>query len=349
MKEYQIEEGQGILNIVCDGFVSTIQLNEKSISATWPDCSGSIGRYIASSNFQNKELLAHKLNRSLNNSDKEGSESLIPEFLNLFTSGKYRVSFHNEIKEFDLQYVGKYEGYKNFTYNYYPSVDRNFLFSQDARTLVRERIDHFKKLIEKGKRPIALIYSHLYLLEQEFEWKFLYNDNVWSDEFIIDGHHKMVAYDELRISPNYFHIRKILKSSDLDFNSFKSVNGLLTTSEIEHFILNSLEIRTDKSPESKSYNEIIDNYLKTTDRIDFQLLTKMAKSMNSQNSKLKNWADSRFETIKERIKIGTKVLVPELLISKFEGHKYMVGKTQISNLNDYENWKIEFITKTDDA
>ena len=36
----------------------------------------------------------------------------------------------------------------------------------------------------------------------------------------------MVAYDELRISPNYFHIRKILKLSDLDFNSFNnSVNG----------------------------------------------------------------------------------------------------------------------------
>ncbi|MEZ5044981.1 MAG: hypothetical protein R2828_34105 [Saprospiraceae bacterium] len=320
MKEYQIEEGQGILNIICDGFVSTIQLYERSITATWPDCSGSIGRYIASSNFQNKELIANNLNHSLNNSDKEGSESLIPEFLKLFTNGNYQVTFHNEIKEFDLQYVGKYEEYKNFTYNYYPSVDRNFLFSQDAESLDRDRIDRYKLLIEKGERPIAIIYSHLYLLEKEFEWKFLYNDNVWSDEFIIDGHHKMVAYDELRISPNYFHIRKILKSSNLDFNSFKSVNGLLNTSEIEHFILNSLEIRTDKSPESNRYNEIIDNYLKTTERVDFQLLTKMAKNINSEDSKLKNWANSRFESLKERIDTGTKVLVPELLISKFEGH-----------------------------
>ncbi len=349
MNEYQIEEGQGILNIVCDGFVSIIQLNEKSITATWPDCSGSIGRYIASSNFQDKILLTDNLNRSLNNSDREGSESLIPEFLNLFTNGKYQVSFHNEIKEFDLQYIDKYEGYKNFTYNYYPAVDRNFLFSQDAKSLSRERINHFKLHIEKGKRPIAVVYSHLYLLEQEFEWKFPYNDNVWSDEFIIDGHHKMVAYDELRISPNYFHIRKILKLSDLDFNSFNSVNGLLTTSEIEHFILNNLEIRTDNTTESMNYNDIIDNYLKTTDRLDFQLLTKMAKNSNSKDPKLKNWSKRRFESIKERLNSGKSVFVPELLISKFVGHKYMVGKTELNSLDEYENWKIDFITKTDDA
>ena len=88
--------------------------------------------------------------------------------------------------------------------------------------------------------------------------------------------------------PNYFHIRKILKLSDLDFNSFNSVNGLLTTSEIEHFILNNLEIRTDNTTESMNYNDIIDNYLKTTDRLDFQLLTKMAKIqiLKIQNSRI---------------------------------------------------------------
>lgn len=349
MREYIIEEGQGILNIVCDGFVSAIQINNKSITATWPDCSGSIGMYISSSNFQHKKLISDKLNISLNSGDVEGSEKLIPTFLELFTKGKYQVAFHNEIKEFDLQYVGKYEGYKDFTYNYYPSADRNFLFSQDAKSLDRDRINHFKILIEKGERPIALIYSHLYLLEKGFNWKFLYNNNIWSDEFIIDGHHKMVAYDELRVSPNYFHIRKILKSSDLDFNSFKSVNGLLTSPEIEHFILYSLEIRTDNSPESKKYNDILDNHLRTSERLDFRLLTKMAESITSENNELKNWADDRFKSIENRMEIGSSAIVPELLISKFEGHKYMVGKKQINSLEEYQLWKIDFIMKTDDA
>lgn len=349
MKEYLIEEGEGIINIVCDDFVSAIQLNEKSITATWPDCSGSIGRYIASSNFQNKELLASELNAYLNKSDKEQSENLIPNFLRLFTNGKYQVNFHNEIEEFDLQYIGKHEAYKDFSYNYYPVVHRNFLFSQDVNSLDLERINHYRKLIEKGERPIALIYSHLYKMEKELKGKFLYNDHVWSDQFIIDGHHKMVAYDELRVSPNYFHIRKILKLSELDFNSFGSVNGLLSTSEIEHFVLNSLEIRTDKSSESKIYNDIIDKHLENSERLDFQLLTKMAKNVNSEREDLNAWAIKRFKAIKERMQIGKSVIVPELLISKFEGHKYMIGKKEIISLEEFEKWKIDFIKKTDDA
>jgi hypothetical protein len=278
MKEYLIENGQGILNIICDGFISAFQLNSKSITVTWPDCRGSIGMYISSSNCEIERHLSIRLNHSLNNSNVEEGENLLFDFLKLFSNGRYQVEFHDEIKEFELHYVQKHDSYENFSYNYYPSVSRNFLFTQNSKSLDIERINYYKRVIENGGRPIALIYSHLYLLEKEFESKFLYNDNVWSEEFIIDGHHKMKAYDELRVSPNYFQIRKILKTSDLNFDSFERVNKLLNKSEIEHFVLNSLEIRLDNSIKSKSYNEVLDTHLLNSERLDYLLLVKMAKN-----------------------------------------------------------------------
>ena len=51
---------------------------------------------------------------------------------------------------------------------------------------------------------------------------------------------------------------------------------------------------------------------------------------------------------KGKTEFWQKCFLPELLISKFVGHKYMVGKTELNSLDEYENWKIDFITKTDD-
>ena len=79
-------------------------------------------------------------------------------------------------------------------------LDRDYHF-----TKVPFISEHYKKIIKEGIKPIVILYNHNYELE---------NDTEWSHDFVLDGHHKLIAYDELRISPIRLIISKHLQNNE---------------------------------------------------------------------------------------------------------------------------------------
>lgn len=350
MVEIEVSSGEGILNILCDGSLSAFEFKNNSEVATWPDCAGSIGMYLASSLIYDKITLSSEFSKSLNEGNFESSSNYLSKFLQVFKNGVYHISFENEIKEFDIHFIDEstIKVGDAIRYSYYPCAIRNFLFTQNYGKLDRQRIDFYKEKIVNGCKPIVLIYSHFYKWEDNYINDRDINDNTWSDDFVIDGHHKMIAYDELRVSPNYFHITKNLSTKDLDFDLFGKIIDLLNPVEIEHFVLNNFRLKVSDDTESMLYNSIIDNHLIFAEKINYNLLENMASYFESKNPNYSKWASDRFFVLESQIQNGRIINVIELLDSHFEDCKYMWDRKKIDNLDDFRKWKIDFIKKHND-
>jgi|GEM_PF-6746516 len=81
------------------------------------------------------------------------------------------------------------------TSSYYDAFDSHLIFTQDPGSLDPNRIGHYKDLIRSGKRPFCLIYNS----------EISDNDNY----FVLDGHHKLMAYHNLKIRPSILEITQI--------------------------------------------------------------------------------------------------------------------------------------------
>jgi hypothetical protein len=69
--------------------------------------------------------------------------------------------------------------------NYYPAEDRNLVCTQTRESLHEERVDFYREQIRAQQRPIVLTTSA---------------EGAWC-EFVIDGHHKLEAYNRERVQP----------------------------------------------------------------------------------------------------------------------------------------------------
>ncbi len=86
------------------------------------------------------------------------------------------------------------------TYGFYPFTEDCFVATQPKEKLNSKRINYFKKEIKAGKRPFVLVYRDDYDPINDF----------MSQNYLLDGHHKLMAYQELGIAPP---IASVIKDS----------------------------------------------------------------------------------------------------------------------------------------
>jgi len=66
------------------------------------------------------------------------------------------------------------------------------MFTQPFESLNAERVQHYEEQIRKGERPVAIA-IRVMIGKQESEDS--YQDTTYnSTKYILDGHHKLVAY-----------------------------------------------------------------------------------------------------------------------------------------------------------
>src|SRR5262249_59700678 len=75
--------------------------------------------------------------------------------------------------------------------DYYPA-DRSLVCTQTRESLNEERVAYFRKQIRAGQRPIVLTTSA---------------EGAWC-EFVIDGHHKLEAYNRQGVKPAILGIER---------------------------------------------------------------------------------------------------------------------------------------------
>jgi hypothetical protein len=103
--------------------------------------------------------------------------------------------------------------------------------AEPKESLDWKRIAFFENEIANGKRPFAIIHNAAYLTNGE--------DADWiSENYIIDGHHKLYAYRNLNIHPSLAVIYKEYESKmDIPFD-FPNFKEKLYPWQVDHLVKN---------------------------------------------------------------------------------------------------------------
>lgn len=241
-----------VLSIKSNGFTECIFLNRKPLVATWYDNYGSVGQLLAQLEIDEsiKIEVSADLCSQLNSGfmiDLETLSSKMEEFLKLFPKGDYTISnwdYENEVKDGFLdhinytrfnqfcfvkptlvvreekeKYIEKYnelvsdrlsKGYDinvsllDFTTtNDYDPDNSCLLLLQCIDSLDESRISYYEGMIKNNSYPYLLVYNTVF------------NDDYESKNYLLDGHHKLMAYHRSKVNPRIISITHKLWSSEI--------------------------------------------------------------------------------------------------------------------------------------
>lgn len=265
-----IENGKGLLKLKWNGSLSSLQFNDP-ISLHWFDCMGSLGKFfvILPYNKEYREEIQKRFSKSLNEGleiDEEIFKTLI-DVLELFENSTYELFYEPKYRykiddSWNWVYIGnerdsstnpeKYNTINSqtsedlskiysVTESFYDGYNESLLFTQPLEIINQERVKYYEEIIKKGLKPTAIIYYGLLeesgVYDDGSKWKSTNRSGL----YILDGHHKLIAYKNLHQEPALLRIIKRYNSKS-DFN--------LTKQEFENDIRQKLF-----KPQIKHINE----------------------------------------------------------------------------------------------
>jgi hypothetical protein len=208
----KLHQGLGLFKIVGGGFGTGLYFDGQPISIFWHDWGGSVAQYLAHVKILNNEanLLAIRNFVEGQVAETHGLAKQIKPLFKMFESGEYQL---NLLDEFSLSLWSEYPGealnqdFKEdigWFYPLYPSV----IATRPKRFLNHERIKFYEASLTRGQRPIVITAS---VIEGYAR-------------FVIDGHHKLQAYENLNIAPRVLQIVKQVESfvTEEDIEAFLS-------------------------------------------------------------------------------------------------------------------------------
>jgi antitoxin component YwqK of YwqJK toxin-antitoxin module len=127
---------------------------------------------------------------------------------------------------------------------------QSFFATQPIENIDQNRVKHFEEKINNGESPFAILFN-AYLTSEDFD----------SSYFILDGHHKLLAYQNLGLFPPIAIITYLPNSiDDIEFDA-EILSEVLYPWQVEHILKNwdgkdeYLE-RTLKNPKSNLHSII---------------------------------------------------------------------------------------------
>lgn len=267
-KIVEISNGKSILELKLNELGSYLKFR-KPLAINWSDCYGSIAQFYAIFSYcqEYKDSIRLSLRDSLNNGDFriESEFEEIIKLLSLFENGKYNISYEPDYK-FEISNKSNWNLAKNhklfasntiireesqkfysddkanldyLTESYYDGNSEYFIFTQPSEILNNNRIDLYQEEIKQGKKPFAIIYSGYSTTKGTYEDGSNWQRTYQSGNFIIDGHHKLIAYKKLNKPPSLLRIEKIYQSdSELNFSEKDFEHDLetkLLKCQVKHF------------------------------------------------------------------------------------------------------------------
>ncbi|WP_375560667.1 hypothetical protein ACE193_23735 [Bernardetia sp. OM2101] len=203
-EEIYVHSGRGILNIKGSPTESILYVRSKPrIMSFFAEVNTTLRYQIGKEVTEELIRVNHKYENIVNEGNIDLNKSLEEQFqyiTELLTNGKYTLSYYMERHETHVQpAISKDSNYISYdTYGgLYDIVATQFHLNQ-------KKVKQYKSIISKGKKPIVL----LLMLENS------------ANKYIIDGHHKLKAYKDLKINP------KVLVISKLDAKNIKYEEGM---------------------------------------------------------------------------------------------------------------------------
>ncbi|NRA49425.1 MAG: hypothetical protein HRU12_09860 [Phaeodactylibacter sp.] len=232
------EGGEGIIKIRPFG-IGDILLTKEPNVITWYDCQGSVGKYVCQINDlsqSDKASLNDKLTFLLNSGDDIDLNELLTDsekFLSIFPKQDLIVTSYdpneyasadkslylkfqewdiifpkvvdknkeNQILDQFLQYftdqvnsygrvAGTLVGFSSS--GFYDGCSSYFIATQPETIINTQRVEYYEQLIRSGKRPYCLVLNNE---AHEIE-----------NYYLIDGHHKLIAYKNLKENPRIIEV-----------------------------------------------------------------------------------------------------------------------------------------------
>jgi hypothetical protein len=163
-----------------------------------------------------------------------------------FAKTKTVKSNENKILAQFIEYKKNKSHYNNLldftTSGFYDNHTYSFVATQPYDTTNLQTVLKYEEEIKEGKRPFAIVMSSYYQPDTDLEYPYTqfgaYEADWDSEKYIIDGHHKLLAYKNLGIKPNYTFIHQSYKSMLDTYFEFEEFSKFLYSWEVEHFIKN---------------------------------------------------------------------------------------------------------------
>lgn len=188
-----VGDGKGLIE-VRGGEAETILLVEgRPVALNWDDCQGSVGQYLVFTGYSRGRDYGRQLVEFVEG-EVDGGRPLAEQvgpLLDLFTTGTYCLVYTPSASVESvatLEHPGRSATDRELV-GYYPA-DRNLVCTQAREALNEGRVAFFREQIRAGRRPLVMTASA---------------ERAWC-EFVIDGHHKLAAYNQEKVRPSVLGI-----------------------------------------------------------------------------------------------------------------------------------------------
>ncbi len=191
-----LEDGKGLIEVRGNDQDTVLLVEGKPVALNWDDCSGSVGQYLVFTGHTRGSDYARELREFVAGNVDEGkplTEHIGP-LLDLFVPGIYSLCYTpSEVVKSVATLDNSLQSSANQgLVGYYPAEDRQLVFTQTSESLNEDRVRYYQKRIQAGERPIVLTTSA---------------EGAWC-EFVIDGHHKLEAYNRQAVEPTLLGITR---------------------------------------------------------------------------------------------------------------------------------------------
>lgn len=183
---FALREGAGRIEVRGDRYGCGLFVDGGAVSLNWCDCAGSIGQVFCRFEDHNFEESVAAF-RALVEQGPDPSKSLLGQFFPLlrqFPTGDYRLTVAQLTREDRVCEWGEPYRLSDLS-DYHPHRGTHLIPSQSEASLDLERVFEFIARIESGERPLLITAT----ADEAF------------CEFVLDGHHKLLAYTEVRVKP----------------------------------------------------------------------------------------------------------------------------------------------------
>lgn len=288
--EIEITNGKGIIDIQSDGHMDCLIINTPYCVERY-DYGGTTGKYVDFINIEERFTYTQALNDALTFGDEEKILESIKDFLQWFSNGSYSVYFYKEaINHDNIEYATKTDPITHKGAHWYYHFQHSVhVFTQSYDIISKERVQYYKDLIEKGMRPKIIAISSV---------------KDWRLSYILDGHHKLLAYLATGIEAEFIDITKHTTDEENKKNEGILVvecEHLFSKEDIIWIIKNNPAALFGDSENEKKYNQYFDDYLASEKtRISADIFMILFKYAASEKESEQNWLYKRLEVIKNK-------------------------------------------------
>lgn len=221
----QVTNGKGLLKIRMSKHMDYLEY-KSPVTFHWEDSGPAtfLCDYLTSLplSWRLKEEINESMNKEIDRVSKDMHTSAferVEPLLDVFENGKYGIYYSDQFEESKLVFPPKIKNRNDkikFLSEWHKASD-NPACNEDTlliepygnywpivatqHEINQERVVFYINQIKEGKRPAAILYCSFYEHNIINKDGSLTDDSVYSNFYVIDGHHKLVAYEKEGISP----------------------------------------------------------------------------------------------------------------------------------------------------